>query len=144
MALVKGTDLRIYIGGTGGNGGKLIANEQTCSIELSTAMIETSSKDSGNWATSIPGRKSWSLSATLQLDYTDGSAKYTYDELLTAWLQQTELDVAFKTATVSDTTLYGKAYVESKPVSSDDQAIVTVDITLRGTGELSKGSVPSA
>lgn len=135
MALVKGTDLRIYIGT------KKIANETTCSIELSTAMIETSSKDSGNWATSIPGRKTWSLSASLQLDYADGGASYTYDELLTAWLDQTLLTVTFKTATVGDTTLTGTAYIESKPVQSDDQAIVTCDLTLRGTGELTKNTV---
>lgn len=135
MALVKGTDLRIYIGT------KKIANEQNCSIELSTAMIDTSSKDSGDWATSIPGRKSWSLSATLQVDYTDGGASYTYDELLTAWLDQTALTVTFKTSTVGDTTLTGSAYVESKPVKSDDQAIATVDITLRGTGALTKNTV---
>lgn len=135
MGLVKGTDLRIYVGT------KKIANEQTCSIELSTAMIETSSKDSGDWATSIPGRKSWSLSATIQLDYADGGANYTYDELLTAWLDQTALTVTFKTATVGDTTLTGTAYVESKPVQSDDQAISTVDVTLRGTGALTKNTV---
>ena len=135
MGLVKGTDLRIYVGT------KKIANEQTCSIELSTAMIETSSKDSGDWATSIPGRKSWSLSATIQLDYLDGGANYTYDELLTAWLDQTALTVTFKTATVGDTTLTGTAYVESKPVQSDDQAIATVDVTLRGTGALTKNTV---
>lgn len=135
MALVKGTDLRIYVGT------KKIANETTCSIELSTAMIETSSKDSGDWATSIPGRKSWSLSATLQLDYSDGTTNYTYDELLTAWLDQTALTVTFKTATVGDTTLTGSAYVESKPVKSDDQTISTCDITLRGTGALTKNTV---
>lgn len=135
MALVKGTDLRIFVGT------KKIANETTCSIDLSTSMIETSSKDSGAWMTQIPGRKSWSISASLQVDYADGGANYTYDELLTAWLDQTALTVSFKTATVADTTLTGSAYVESKPVKSDDQSIATVDVTLRGTGELSKNVV---
>ena len=135
MALVKGTDLRVYIGT------KKIVNETTCSIELSTAMIETSSKDSGAWATSIPGRKSWSINATVQLDYTDGGADYTYDELLTAWLDQTQLTVTFKTATVASTTLTGSAYIESKPVQAGDQEIATVEITLRGTGALTKDVV---
>lgn len=135
MALVKGTDLRVYIGT------KKIVNETTCSIELSTAMIETSSKDSGAWATSIPGRKSWSINATVQLDYTDGGADYTYDELLTAWLDQTSLTVTFKTATVASTTLTGSAYIESKPVQAGDQEIATVEITLRGTGALTKDVV---
>ena len=133
--LIKGTDLRIYIAN------KKIANEQSCTIDLSTAMIETSSKDSGDWMTQIPGRKSWGLSATIQLDYADGTANYTYDELLTAWINGTELDVFFKTATLTDTTLTGKAYIESKPVKSDDQTIATCDISLKGTGVLSKGVV---
>jgi hypothetical protein len=55
MALVNGTDLRIFVGT------KKIAFETSCDIELSTTMIETSSKDSGAWETAIPGRKSWGL-----------------------------------------------------------------------------------
>lgn len=132
MALVKGTDLRIYVGT------KLIANETTCSIDLSTAMIETSSKDSGDWATSIPGRKSWSLSATLQLDFATNVAKETYEDLLNAWLNGTALTVTFKTGLSEDIVLQGSAYVESKPVTSGDQEIATCDVTLRGTGELVK------
>lgn len=141
MALVKGTDLRIYIGGTAGAGGKLLVAETSCDIELSTTMIETSSKDSGAWKTQIPGRKSWGLSATVQLDYSDPTTTYTYDQILTAWLDQTELDVTFKTATATDTTLYGKAYIESEPVKSADQTIATCDIKFVGTGVLAKGVV---
>jgi predicted secreted protein len=135
MALVKGTDLRIFVGT------KKIANETTCSIDLSTSMIETSSKDSGAWATQIPGRKSWSITSTIQVDYVDGGANYTYDELLTAWLDQTALTVSFKTATVADTTLTGTAYVASKPVQAGDQEIATVEVTLQGTGALTKDVV---
>jgi len=138
MALVKGTDLRIFVNN------KTIANETTCSIDLSTSMIETSSKDSGAWMTQIPGRKSWSITSTIQLDYADGTSQYTYDELLTAWLGQTVLTVSFKTAAASDTTLTGQAYIASKPVQGGDQEIATVEITLQGTGELAKGTVPSA
>jgi predicted secreted protein len=135
MALVKGTDLRIYVGT------KKIAFEKTCSIDLSTSMIDTASKDSGDWATQIPGRKKWGIKATIQVDYTDGSANYTYDELLTAWMSGTELTIWFKTSTVADTTLTGKAYIESKPVSAGDQEIATVEISLVGTGALTKDVV---
>lgn len=132
MALVKGTDLRIYVGT------KVIANEKNCDIELSTKMIDTSSKDSGAWETAIPGRKNWSLSATANLDYDDGTSTYTYDELLTAWMDQTELTVSFKTAATGATILTGKAYVESVPVKGGDQEIATVDIKLKGNGSLTK------
>ena len=133
MALVNGTDLRIFVGT------KKIAFETSCDIELSTTMIETSSKDSGAWETSIPGRKSWGLSATIQLDYNDADTTvYTYDELLTAWMNQSELTVSFKTPAAQATVLTGKAYVESKPVKVGDMEIATVDVKLKGTGELIK------
>jgi hypothetical protein len=133
MALVNGTDLRIFVGT------KKIAFETSCDIELSTTMIETSSKDSGQWETSIPGRKSWGLSATIQLDYNDADTTvYTYDELLTAWMNQSELTVSFKTSAALATVLTGKAYVESKPVKGGDQEIATVDVKLKGTGVLEK------
>ena len=138
MALVNGTDLRIFVGGTSGVGGKKIAYETSCDIELTTSIIETSSKDSGQWETSIPGRKSWGLSATIQLDYADTTTVYTYDELLNAWLLQTVLDVSFKTSATGDTVLYGKAYVESAPLKGGDQEIATIDVKLKGTGELGK------
>lgn len=138
MALVNGTDLRIFVGGTNGVGGKKIAYETSCDIELSTSIIETSSKDSGAWETSIPGRKSWGLSATIQLDYADTTTVYTFDELLTAFLNQSVLSVSFKTSASGDTVLYGEAYVESAPIKGGDMEIATIDVKLKGTGALSK------
>lgn len=133
MALVNGTDLRIFVGA------KKIAFETSCDIELSATIIETSSKDSGEWETAIPGRKAWGLSATIQLDYNDADAAvFTYDELLTAWLNQSILTVSFKTSASAATILTGSAFVESCPVKGGDQEIATVDIKLKGTGDLAK------
>jgi len=132
MALIQGTDLRVFIGGN------KIINEQTCDIELSASMIETSSKDSGDWATAIPGRKSWGLSTTFQVDYADPATTTTYDIIQAAWFAGTALQVAFKTlsTTVGNVVLTGSAYVESMPVKSGDQTIATVDLKLKGTGTL--------
>ena len=130
MALVKGTDLRIFIGGN------KIINEQTCDIELSASMIETSSKDSGEWATAIPGRKSWGLSATFQVDYDDPATTTTYDIIQAAWFAGTSLSVAFKTLASGGVVLTGQAFVESMPVKSGDQTIATCDLKLKGTGTL--------
>lgn len=130
MALVKGTDLRVFIGGN------KIINEQTCDIELTASMIETSSKDSGDWATAIPGRKSWGISATFQVDYDDPATTTTYDIIQAAWFAGTSLTVAFKTLATAGTVLTGSAFVESMPVKSGDQTIATCDLKLRGTGVL--------
>lgn len=130
MALVQGTDLRIYIGGN------KIINEQTCDIELSANMIETSSKDSGDWATAIPGRKSWGLSATFQVDYADPASTTTYDIIQAAWMAGTSLTCVFKTLASGATVLTGQAYVESMPIKSGDQTIATCDLKLKGTGTL--------
>jgi predicted secreted protein len=130
MALVKGTDLRVFIAGN------KIINEQTCDIELTASMIETSSKDSGDWATAIPGRKSWGISATFQVDYDDPATTTTYDIIQAAWMAGTSLTVTFKTLTALGTVLTGQAFVESMPVKSGDQTIATCDLKLRGTGVL--------
>jgi predicted secreted protein len=130
MALVQGTDLRVFIGGN------KIINEQTCDIELSTSMIETSSKDSGDWATAIPGRKSWGLSATFQVDYADPASTTTYDIIQAAWMAGTSLTCVFKTLATGATVLTGQAYVESMPIKSGDQTIATCDLKLKGTGTL--------
>jgi len=130
MALVQGTDLRIFIGGN------KIINEQTCDIELSASMIETSSKDSGDWATAIPGRKSWGLSATFQVDYADPASTTTYDVIQAAWMAGTSLTCVFKTLASGATVLTGQAYVESMPIKSGDQTIATCDLKLKGTGTL--------
>ena len=130
--LIQGTDLRVFIGGN------KIINEQTCDIELSASMIETSSKDSGEWATAIPGRKSWGLSTTFQVDYADPATTTTYDIIQAAWFAGTSLTVAFKTlsTTVGNVVLTGQAFIESMPIKSGDQTIATVDLKLRGTGTL--------
>lgn len=130
MALVKGTDLRIFI-----SGNKII-NEQSCDIELSASMIETSSKDSGDWATSIQGRKSWGLSATFQVDYTEAAATTNFDAIYAAWLSGSSLSVVFKTLISLDTVFTGQAFVESMPIKSGDQTIATCDLKLKGTGAL--------
>ncbi len=130
MALVQGTDLRVFIGGN------KIINEQTCDIELSASMIETSSKDSGDWATAIPGRKSWGLSATFQVDYADPASTTTYDIIQAAWIAGTSLTCVFKTLAAGAAVLTGQAYVESMPIKSGDQTIATCDLKLKGTGRL--------
>lgn len=137
MALVNGSDLRVYIGAAGSQ--KLLAYESSCDIELTQTMIATSSKDSGAWETSIPGRHSWGISASLLLDFADSSTKYHYDLMLQAFLNQTELDISFKTTTAGDTTLGGKAFIESMPIKSGDQSIVTIDVKFKGTGVLASG-----
>lgn len=130
MALIQGTDLRVFIGGN------KIINEQTCDINLSASMIETSSKDSGDWATAIPGRKSWGLSATFQVDYADPASTTTYDIIQAAWMAGTSLTCVFKTLATGATVLTGQAFVESMPIKSGDQTIATCDLKLKGTGTL--------
>jgi predicted secreted protein len=135
MEKVKGRDLRVYVGT------KLLANEKSCKVNLSTNSIDTVSKDSGDWAESIPGRKSWSIDATLQIKYGTDTQKETYADLLAAWLNKSVLTVSFKDPTVDSTTLTGSAYLTSFPHNSPDEDIATVDVTFTGTGPLTAATV---
>lgn len=135
MAKVKGNDLRVYVGT------ELLVHEKSCKLNLSANSIDTVSKDSGAWAESIVGRKSWSIDATCQVDYATSAGKETYTDLLDAYLAGTVLNVSFKIATVGGISLSGDAYITSMPHNSPDEDIATFDITLQGTGALTKAAI---
>lgn len=135
MAKIKGNDLRVYVGT------KLLVNEKSCKLNLDTNTIDTVSKDSSDWAESIPGRSSWSIDATCQIDYSTNAGKETYNDLLAAFLAKTVLAVSFKTGVVGATSLSGNAYITSFPHNSPDEDIATFDITLQGTGQLTSAVI---
>lgn len=132
---IKGRDLRVYVGT------KLLAYEKSCKVNLSKNSIDTVSKDSGDWAESTPGRKSWSIDATIQISTGTDTDKETYDQLLDAWMNDTLLTVSFKCAKLGSKTLTGSTYITSFPHNSPDEDIATADVTLQGTGAITVATV---
>lgn len=107
-------------------------------LEMSTETFDTTCKDSGADAENRPGTKSWSMSGTGNFAY---DAANGYDALHTAWSAQSQIDVVIGTGVSGDKKWSGKAYVTGLTLnSSGNDAAVTYDFTLTGTGALTYGT----
>ncbi len=124
---------------TGSGSGTKITCQVDASLELSSETFDTTCKDSGAWATPVPGTKSWSMSgsANLAFDATNG-----WNELYDAWTDQTAITVLITTAVVGDKKYSGSAYVTSLSLtSSGNDGPVTFDFEFTGTGALTEATV---
>lgn len=65
MGIYNGNNLRVYVGGT------LVANNQSCSVELQISETEQNSKDDGGWVTARVTRKRVIVSAEHLFDEVD-------------------------------------------------------------------------
>jgi predicted secreted protein len=130
---VLAKNMKIYVG----------ANAITCQVNAtlnqSTEMFDTTCKDSSANAANLPGTKSWSISGTANLAF---DATYGYEDLWDAWDGQTSVTPIFQTAVSGDLKFSGDAYISELSLTSDgNDAAVTFDFTLTGTGALTKATV---
>lgn len=107
-------------------------------ITMETATYDITCKDSGSWAESRNGTKSWSASITafLAWDATEG-----FEEFFDAWSADTAYVVVFGTGVSGDKYLTGTTYITNLTSSSQgNDAGVTWSATLTGTGALTKAT----
>lgn len=122
--------------------GKKFLHATSCKLDFATKLEEIATKDT-NGTVSIPSSYSWSgstealLSNLAALDLTH----VTYDTLLSAQMNQEEIDVVFTTDVTGDIIYTGKAYIESSSVDATDGNAVKVSISIKGNGDLMKALV---
>lgn len=127
--LFNGSDLLFFIGSTP------IAMSRSCSISLNASMVDTTTKDSGSWAESIPTSRSWTGSAEGLVVWNDNLSDFT-----DAFIGKTLLSISFKqrVSATSDIVYNGEAWIESIEVSAEQDAAVTYSVNFTGTGALVK------
>ena len=137
--IVNGSDLMLFIGN------KSIACATSCSISINANLIETSSKDSGDWATSAVRKFSWSCSSDNLFSTTE------FGKLFNAFIAKDELTIIFSLANagkdaqgyfepdtdLSGYPLTGKVIIESIEANAADGDNATFTINFTGTGKLS-------
>lgn len=125
--ILNGTDLCVY------NGALKIAYSQTCKLNLSLDMRDTSNKDTIGWKKVLPGMKNWSaeVSGLVALD-----VNYNYSYLMNLILNSTSVAVKFKTANSDDYYYSGAAYLQTVSIDAGNQANVTYSATFVGDGAL--------
>jgi predicted secreted protein len=123
----SGKKNRIYLV-LGGNYG-IIGGELSNSITVNSEIINISDKDS-DWAKNMAGEKSWEASGSFNLDKTSPAH---------AGLKAGEEIPVFIGEIESSSPIYGvsgNAIIASVSVSSENNAAVTIEVSLTGNGEV--------
>ena len=149
MANILGEQIQVFLSG------QTLACATSCSVNLSADEIDTSCKDCAGFASSIPGRVSWTVNSDNLFVIGD------YTKLVDAMLNKTILDLTFATVanfdsatepdadghrvpsggwTSSNDLYHGKVTVSSIDLNADNGAVATYSVTFNGHGALAKSA----
>lgn len=125
-----------------------IAFASSCSLEVSADEIDISNKMMGDWAASLPGKKSYTLSSESLLTRLQGAM--SFDALLQKMIESETLTFFFGETTVTGQTNTGGTFekdtakknytgtvmVTSLSLKSDNGAIASCSASFKGVGAL--------
>ena len=116
----------------------LIPLDVTTSLSIENAIIDASDKDSGGWLTGIDGQRSWSADTTLNYDSSESGQLDLLDALIDADTS-TEVQVLIgENNEIGVIAWTSKALIASANISGDNEALITMDVTLTGNAALVK------
>lgn len=139
--IILGTDLMLF------KSGAALACATSCKLTLNANTLETSSKDSGKWASNQAAKLSWSCSSDNLFTIED------YTALMDACIAREEIEVQFSTVANADSDngvpegggwtankngYKGMAIITSVDMNAPDGDNATYTISMTGTGALSK------
>lgn len=127
-----------------------LAFATTATLEVTTEEIDISNKMMGDWAGSLPGKKSYTLSSEALITRKEGAM--SYDTLLKSQIEGKVLDFYFGSATAADKDNFGgtftpdksqmnytgKVMITSQSVTSENGQIAKLSVSFKGIGALSQ------
>jgi predicted secreted protein len=124
---VEGNIIGIYVDDV------LIACATSATIDLSTALTDSTCKDNDGAEQVLPGQKSWTMALDGMLAF---DATYGWVDLVAAWDASTLLVVKWGDEEVGDESYTGSAYIDSLSASAPLNEVTTYNVNFRGTGTL--------
>ena len=145
MAILNGTELKVYSGHSGTT--NLVAFAQNCTININMATREITNKESGgfkevlestrDYSLDVDGAYAWTNAAGA--DITDGIDDLVATNLIT---NRTAVIFTFGDNQTQDDVYYqGKGFITSVSISGGTEDTATYSLSIEGTGTLSKGEV---
>lgn len=128
---VAGSTGRITVGGT------KIAELKNFSFDPSVNMIDVTSTDSGGWEEVIPGRGSWSATATAWFVASDTIQTNCRAALTGKTSVAIELDPVVGSGKLKWT---GTAYISNFKMNVGENAAISFDLTFKGSGAPTEGA----
>lgn len=133
-----------------------IAFASSCSLEVSADEIDISNKMMGDWAASLPGKKSYTLSSESLLTRLQGAM--SFDALLQKMIDSETLTFFFGETTVTGQTNTGGTFekdtakknytgtvmITSLSLKSDNGAIASCSASFKGVGALAPSTLQPA
>lgn len=142
VGITNGTKLRLYADQAGGSTFTAVGYSTDATINFTHSPRETTSQDSGGWASFLEGKRGWTIDCNA-FHSEDGTNNFIdwYDTLKSDTLRG-YVAVKFATATSGDVTLTGFGYITSLVNASGGvESNATLALSIQGTGTLTKGTV---
>lgn len=112
--------------------GTTIARGRNASLQLTQAFADATNKDSANWEESLPTIRSARIVHSGVLDI----ALSSYSDVEDMFFNQTSATILFDAN--SNKTYSATGYVESLQINASHDDVVTVDMTIRLTGAITR------
>lgn len=109
----------------------ILGGQQSTTLNLATAMADTTNKDDAGWQGSLPTTRSGDISVNGILDTTDTA----YEALRAAWLAGTNIACTL-VLNAAGAEWAGNFFVEAMPGAGDIASASTYDFTLKSDGAL--------
>jgi len=144
MAILNGTELKIYSGTSGQT--NLVAFAQNCTVTINNTTREISNKQSNgykevleslrDWSIDVDGAYAWTDAASPNAPLTNGADDLIQTNILANRLQ---FDVIFgDNQATGDVSYKGKVYITSASMTGGTEDTATYSLTLEGTGALTQ------
>lgn len=144
--LIHGDDLLLYLT----TGKTVVAYATSCSLQVDSESIDTSSKFSCKWNSAMGGKASYTISADAL--YCNNASGISFDKLLEMMVKGEQVEWYMgeeeewtgscednpHTLNTASTYYNGKAVVTSCSLEAGNNEIATCSITLTGAGEIQK------
>jgi len=129
---MNGNILGIYVGGT------LVTHALSHTATHSMDPIDTTTKDSSSQEEVMPGLRGSELTAS---GYFAEDATYGYEDFYDAYVAGTALTVLESSGVTGDVTYSYSAYITNLSRTSEHDATIGYEVSLKPTGSITKGTV---
>jgi predicted secreted protein len=117
-------------------GGVAVAHSTSCSLSVSVDLPDSTTKDSGGFASQIQGLRSWSVSTDGLAVIESAAAGVNVEDLYSSISSRTDVTLTFSTFVSGDKIWTGTAQIESLDFTGDMESPATFSASFTGTGPL--------
>jgi len=134
----NGSEFKAYVVGTPD---KLIAGTRNLSLNVSSEMLDTTTRDSGGWKRNLYGLRTWTASMSGVLDWVEGLNQVRAKSILGLSLNRTQIALLMGTDDTGDEELTGNAKLMDFSLSAPHEGVCEWTAEMEGNGPLATTTI---